>query len=84
MSADIEVYSEQKHKPKPTFQWNGPLNNYYRDGCCYYTRYYIVATCKISGDESDKIYGCGDNSKKRALANLTENCSCGSGWHDDD
>ena len=83
MSSEAEIIShtEEKHKPRPTFKWNGPLENYYKDKCCYYTQDTIVARCSISGDESNKVYGKEEKSIKRALFNLSEICSCGNKWH---
>ena len=81
-TAEITTFSKEKHKPLPDFEWNGPLDNYYKDGNSYYTQYSIIATCNITGDKSDKIYGKGYNSIKRSLANLTEKCNCGNGWHE--
>ena len=79
--ANIVEITEKVHKPLPPFEWHGPLENYYRDGECYYTKYYTVATCSISGDSSDQIHGNHDGSIKRALATLTKSCSCGARWH---
>ena len=80
-TAEIITFSKEKHKPRPDFKWNGPLENYYKDGCCYYTQYSIIATCNTSGDESEKVIGKEENSIRRALANLSERCSCGNKWH---
>ena len=41
----------------------------------------VVATCLESGDESGTIYGRHSASIKRALATLTEVCSCGAKFH---
>ena len=80
--ATIEEFVEKKHKPLPSFEWRGPLENYYRDGECYYYKKTIVARCLNGGGESDIIYGNGESSKKRALWNLTQTCNCGASWHD--
>ena len=79
--ANIIEITEKVHKPLPSFEWHGPLENYYRGGECYYTKYYTVAKCSISGDTSDQIHGNHDGSIKRALATLTESCRCGARWH---
>ena len=39
------------------------------------------ATCSISGDEVGPIRGTSEASVKRALATLTEECSCGARFH---
>jgi hypothetical protein len=78
--ANIMKITEEEHKPLPSFEWRGPLEKYYSDGECYYTKYYTVATCSISGDTSDYIHGNHDGSIKRALASLSESCSCGARW----
>jgi hypothetical protein len=41
----------------------------------------VYATCNESGDVVGPIWGHGDNSVKRALATLTEECSCGADFH---
>jgi len=46
------------------------LENYYRDGECYYNKYYIVAKCDVSGDETEAVYGNHEGSIKRSLATL--------------
>ena len=40
----------------------------------------ICVECKLTG-HTEKAYGNQLSSKKRALATLTENCSCQSDWH---
>ena len=30
--ANIIEITEKVHKPLPSFEWHGPLENYYRDG----------------------------------------------------
>jgi hypothetical protein len=42
---------------------------------------YITATCQESGEVTDPVYGHGVRSVKRALATLSEECSCGSKFH---
>jgi hypothetical protein len=80
-SSYIIEEQERIHKPLPTFEWHGPLENYYRDGECYYTRIKIRAVCNISGDESMEIYGNGKNSINLSLLKLTKSCTCGANWH---
>ena len=40
----------------------------------------IKIECLKSGD-TETVYGDGSPSKRRGLAMLTENCSCGAKWH---
>ena len=42
----------------------------------------IYATCEESGDTVGPIWGTAENSVLRALATLTEECSCGASFHD--
>jgi hypothetical protein len=41
----------------------------------------VYATCDASGDEVGPIWGDSEASVKRALATLTEECSCGADYH---
>ena len=41
----------------------------------------IYATCEVSGDAVGPVWGHSEASVKRALATLTEECSCGAGFH---
>ena len=41
----------------------------------------IYATCDKSLDQVGPIWGTGEASIKRALATLTEECSCGAKFH---
>lgn len=70
----------EKHKPYPSFEWYGPLENYYKDGECYYTVKISVVEC-CEGSAVSEVYGHGENSLKRACAELSENCDCGNTWH---
>lgn len=44
----------------------------------------VYATCNDSGDSIGPIWGDGEASVKRALATLTEECSCGATFHTND
>ena len=52
-------------------------NDYEREYPCVY------ATCDRSGLTVGPIWGTGTDSRKRALAQLTEECSCGATWHEE-
>lgn len=52
-------------------------NDYGRMEACVYV------TCDESGDESGPVWGHGEPSVRRALAQLTEECGCGAGWHEE-
>ena len=41
----------------------------------------VYATCDESGDSVGPVWGIGDNSRKKALAMLSEICDCGANWH---
>jgi hypothetical protein len=41
----------------------------------------VFATCNESGDVVGPIWGHGPASVKRALAQLSETCSCGNSYH---
>lgn len=41
----------------------------------------VYAMCDETGEQVGPIWGDGDASVKRALATLTEECSCGATWH---
>ena len=41
----------------------------------------VYVTCTRSGDEVGPIWGHSEASVKRALATLSEECSCGAGFH---
>lgn len=43
----------------------------------------IIVTCTKSGDEA-QAWGHSEASLKRALSELTEECSCGATWHYDE
>ena len=42
----------------------------------------VIAECTSSGDKTEPVWGHGPNSVKRALVMLSQNCSCGSRWHE--
>ena len=44
----------------------------------------VYATCLTSGDSVGPIWGDGPASVKRALATLTEECSCDATFHEED
>ena len=44
----------------------------------------VYAECCTSGDSVGPIWGDGEASVKRALAELTAECSCGAGYHFDE
>ena len=71
----------EKHKPLPSFEWRGPLENYYQDGECYYKIPITVAECQKGSGVSEEVFGHGENSLKRACAVLSQNCNCGNTWH---
>ncbi len=41
----------------------------------------VYAICNESGDSAGPIWGQGAESVKRALATLTEECTCGASFH---
>lgn len=41
----------------------------------------VYAVCTVSDDKVGPIWGDSDASIKRALATLSEECSCGAGFH---
>ena len=43
----------------------------------------LYATCEDGGTQVGPVYGHGENSVKRALAQLTEECDCGATFHAD-
>jgi hypothetical protein len=43
----------------------------------------VYATCERSGESVGPIWGIGPESVKRALATLTEECTCGARFHRD-
>lgn len=44
----------------------------------------LFATCLESEDRVGPVWGQSEASVKRALAQLTEECSCGAQWHEED
>jgi hypothetical protein len=44
----------------------------------------VYAVCSVSGDEVGPVWGTGEASRKRALATLTEECSCGAKFHEEE
>ena len=44
----------------------------------------VYAECLMSGDRVGPVWGHGDASVRRALATLTEECSCGATFHVDE
>lgn len=42
----------------------------------------VIAICDDGGDKSEQIWGHGENSVSRALAELTSSCGCGASWHE--
>lgn len=51
------------------------LNNQGREQECVY------ATCIDSGVQVGPVWGTGEGSVRRALAELTEECNCGASFH---
>ena len=47
-----------------------------------YCQICVYATCNRSGDSVGPIWGDSEASVLRALATLTEECSCGAGFHE--
>jgi hypothetical protein len=45
------------------------------------TQQCVYAVCSESGDIVGPVWGQGENSVKRALAMLSEECSCGQTYH---
>jgi hypothetical protein len=41
----------------------------------------VFAECSESGDESGPVWGTGEGSVRKALAELTEVCGCGASFH---
>lgn len=41
----------------------------------------VYASCYVSGERAGPIWGHGEASVKRALATLTEECSCSAKFH---
>ena len=41
----------------------------------------VIAECLESGDRTEPVWGHGERSVKRALATLTEHCSCRANYH---
>jgi hypothetical protein len=41
----------------------------------------VRAVCQESGHKTDPVWGSNTSSIRRALATLTEECSCGATWH---
>ena len=80
--AEIVEDYEVRHKRLPSFEWHGPLENYYRDGECYYKVAIIIAKCSDRTGESEMVYGHGLSSRNWALRNLTQRCNCGATWHE--
>ena len=77
----IEDASEERHKALPSFEWHGPLENYYKDGSCTYIKELIKVTCKTTGS-SVVLSGTGGDEKvvKFAMLKLSNKCQCG-GFH---
>lgn len=79
VGAVIFIDEWEEERERPCF-WNGPLENYYKDGKATRTVRMTYATCTQTDDETE-VYGHGDASEKAALALLTETCTCGARWH---